>query len=274
MASGADIQVELGNWAKVHNLILEKLAKAKLDGREAKCLFYLLRMTYGNQKKDHEISLSLWAEGTNIDKRHVKPVIDKLIERNIICRVEGRQGRGNTAIYGFNKYFEQWDSTEKVPSTVPFIEENVPPEVPIKKVLCRVPIVEEKVPCRVPEKVPSTVPIKERSSLLAATDSDEAMILVREAYQAVAKIGPPMREAQGRANLVIAIGLIEHFTFEACLRELATLKERNDAMVKRNQRGITSPLPYLRTLMEDELGTMVKPAAPSRVDFAIEDFTQ
>jgi phage replication O-like protein O len=175
--NGADIQVEQGNWAKVHNGILEQLAKARLDGREAKCLFFLLRMTYGKQQKQHDISLSLWAEGTNIDKRHVKPIIDKLIQRRIIYRVEGKQGRGNTAIYGFNKYFEQWDSEEKVPSAAP-----------IEKVLHTVPFseadVEEKVPSTVPEKVPSTVPIKERVAEAAATRPLPKPCVISEFVQA------------------------------------------------------------------------------------------
>ncbi len=155
MACGADVQLEAGNWSRIHNLILEQLAKAELNGREAKCLFFLLRMTYGKQQKEHEISLSLWADGTAIDKRHVKPVIDRLIERRIIVRIDGKVGRGNTAIYGFNKYFEQWDSEEKVPSTVPI--EKVPETVPFIE-----DVFEEKVPSTVPEKVPSTVPIIER----------------------------------------------------------------------------------------------------------------
>lgn len=261
MASGADIQVELGNWAKVHNLILEKLAKANLSGREAKCLFYLLRMTYGKQEKEHSISLSLWADGTGIDKRHVKPILDDLIERNIVYRIDGKKGRGNTSIYGFNKYFEQWNDAEKVPSTVP-----------IKKVLPTVPFLQQKVPSTVPEKVPSTVPNKERSrasSLLAADESDDVMALVRLAYEAACRIGPPMREEKGRADLLIASRLIERYGYADCIRGISTLKDRFNAMVKKNRHGISAPLPYLRTIMEGELGTPV--AVPATVDFAIED---
>lgn len=271
---GIDIQVERGNWAKVHNCILEKLACIKLDGREAKCIFFLLRMTYGNQTKEHCISLSLWADGTSIDKRHVKPVIDKLIERNIVYRLEGKRGRGNTAIYGFNKYFEQWDSEKKVPRTAP-----------IKKVPSTVPIQKEKVPSTVPEKVPSTVPIKERSynsSLPADSksetkrvnrdeDSNDAMALVRESYQVVCKIGPPMSTDAGRANLITASEMIELFGFKECLRGLAILKERNNAMVLKNSRnGIRAPLPYLRTILENEHEE--KQAAPATVlDFVFEE---
>lgn len=260
MASGADVQLEGGNWSRIHNLILEQLAKADLNGREAKCLFFLLRMTYGKQQKHHEISLTLWTEGTGIDKRHVKPVIDKLIARNIIQRAEGKQGRGHTAIYGFNKYFEDWDKPEKVPSTVPF--EKVPPEVPF---------IEEKVPSTVPEKVPSTVPIKERtaeSSLLAA-ESEDAKNLMILAYQTVCKLGPPMREPKGRAALITASELIERFGYPACLHGVAILKERYEITVSKNRNGISAPLAYLRSIMESDLDMPVK--APAKVDFAYEE---
>ena len=266
---GACNQVEHGNWARVHNLILEQLAKAKLDGREAKCLFFLLRMTYGNQKKEHDISLSLWAQGTDIDKRHVAPIINKLIDRGIVYRVDGKKGRGNTAIYGFNKYFEGWDKPEKVPYTVP-----------IEKVPCRVPFNEEKniekVPSTVPEKVPSTVPITERkaeSSLFAAdNESDDTVILVREAYKAVCKFGPPMREQQGKLNLVVALDLIERFGFATCLRGVTTLRERNNALVGQRKPGISAPLPYLRTILEKESSITVSVSAPQIIDISVGEY--
>jgi phage replication O-like protein O len=161
MTSGAEFQVENGNWLRIHNGIFERLAKVRVTGREASCLFFLFRMTYGYQTKEKPISLSLWAEGTDIDKRHVKAVVDGLVDRKIIYRVEGKRGRGNTAIYGFNKYFEQWDNGEKVPHTVPI--KKVPSTAPFTE-----PDAQEKVPSTVPEKVPSTGTIKERKKREAA----------------------------------------------------------------------------------------------------------
>lgn len=161
MKTGADIQIENGNWLRIHNGIFERLAKLRMSGREASCLFFLFRMTYGYQTKEKPISLSLWASGTGIDKRHVKGIVDGLVERRIIYRTEGKRGRGNTATYGFNKYFEQWDNGEKVPDSVPI--KKVPDSVPIDD-----PDAQEKVPDSVPEKVPSTVPIKERKKVAAA----------------------------------------------------------------------------------------------------------
>lgn len=169
--TGADIQLEGGNWSRIHNTILERLALLKMTGREASCLFFLLRMTYGYQRKFSAISLTLWAEGTGINKRHVKGVVDGLIERNIIVCDTGTRGRGNASVYGFNKYFEQWGAPEKVPPTVPNeTTEKVRHTVPFENGKGTV-YGKEKVPSTVPEKVPPTVPIKERSSKEAAASA-------------------------------------------------------------------------------------------------------
>lgn len=267
METSADIQVENGNWAKVHNTILKKLAFIKLDGREAKCLFFLFSMTYGNREKEHAISLSLWATGTDLDKRNVAKVIDGLIARNIIYRTGNGRGRGSITIYGFNKHFEDWDiSTEKVSSITP-----------IEKVLPITPFLELKVLPITPEKVLPITPTTEReqqSSLLATNESDDSKALMIRAYETVCKFGPPMREAKGRADLAVAMELIDRFGYQACIDSLVTLKERHNTMLTQHgRRGIEAPLPYLRTLME---GSINKPSfvIPTTVDFALEDVSQ
>lgn len=262
--SGADIQVENGNWAKVHNTILKKLAVIKLDGSEAKCLFFLFSMTYGKREKDHAISLSLWADGTDIEKRNVARVIDKLVQRNIIYRLGSGRGRGAIAVYGFNKHFEQWDKPA----------EKVCQDTPIEKVSHDTPLIEEKVYQDTPEKVYQDTPTIERSSngSLLAAESDDAKALMILAYQTVCKIGPPMREPKGRAALITASELIERFGYKACLRGIATLKERYYTTLDSRKQGISAPLPYLRSIMEDELS--VSTAVPTKVDFAYEDIAQ
>jgi len=160
--SGAEVQIENGNFTRIHNAILEEIALGKFNVSEYKCLLVLLRKTYGYQKKEDAISLNQWAEGTGINKRHVKPVLDRLIERKVILCQKGSAGRGHTAVYGFNKYFEQW-------------EEKVRTDVPIKKVRTDVPINKEKVRVDVPEKVRVDVPTKERKKAAAAADVPEPM---------------------------------------------------------------------------------------------------
>lgn len=111
--TGEEIQTENGNWAKVHNTILERLAAVKLTGREAKCLFYLFRKTYGYGKKEDAISLSQWVEGTELYKIDVTRTLQRLEARNIIYSTTTGTGRGASTIYGFNKYYSQWREYSK-----------------------------------------------------------------------------------------------------------------------------------------------------------------
>ena len=79
----------------------------EFTGRELRCLIYLLRMTYGFQRKEYELSLSDWSTGTNISRSHIPETLRRLADRNIIYRTEN--GNRKPATFGFNKYFEQWN---------------------------------------------------------------------------------------------------------------------------------------------------------------------
>ncbi len=103
------IQVENGNFARIHNEILERLALTDLSGSEFRCLLFLLRKTYGYQKKQDKISYSQFADGTGLERRSVIRSLEKLVSRNIIMCKDNGNNRPQT--WGFNKYFEQWDKT-------------------------------------------------------------------------------------------------------------------------------------------------------------------
>jgi phage replication O-like protein O len=107
MSSG--IQIENGNFARIHNDISERLAHTDLNGSEFRCLWFLLRKTYGFQKKEDDISYSQFSEGTKLDRRNVMRSLEKMVQRCIIYRRENGNNRPQT--WGFNKYFEQWDQT-------------------------------------------------------------------------------------------------------------------------------------------------------------------
>lgn len=102
------VQIENGNFARIHNEIAERLARTDLSGAEFRCLWFLLRKTYGYQKKEDTLSYSQFAEGTGLDKRSVRRALDRLIERNVICCRENGNNRPQTWL--FNKYFEKWNS--------------------------------------------------------------------------------------------------------------------------------------------------------------------
>lgn len=106
VATGADIQIEDGEYTRIHNLILEALSSAPLNGSEFRCILFLMRKTYGWQKKDDEISLSQWEKGTGIKRQNVWSTLKTLEAKKIIYSRDN--GAGKSKSYGFNKYTEQW----------------------------------------------------------------------------------------------------------------------------------------------------------------------
>ena len=100
---GAEIQPD-NNWAKVHNKILELLAGGNFSARELRCLLYLLRRTYGDfGKKENEISLTDWADGTNLKRAHVVATLSGLVARHVITKTQ--TSARSTTVWAFNKYY-------------------------------------------------------------------------------------------------------------------------------------------------------------------------
>lgn len=274
MASGDGIQVDQGGFVRIHNTILELLAKAPLRGQQFRCLMFLFRKTYGYNKKEDKISLKEWASGTNMERHNVWRELQILLKCNMIYCISHGPKRAMT--WGFNKYHEKWnfesvvaddyksvvtddDSFGKSVVTGDYTEEQSVVTIDYKSVVTDSHTRELK-------------DSKDKQSLLAASESDDVMGLMQLAYQTVCKIGPPTREPTGRAALIVASDLIERFGYDACIRGLSTLKERYDATIKKHRHGIDAPLPYLRSIMEGELG--VRLVTPTKVDFALEDISQ
>lgn len=113
MTLGKDIQVENGGYTRIHNEILMQLVGAGLGKYELACVLYVIRMTYGYQRKDAVISLGEFAEAMRVDKAHVSRAIKSLVDRNIVKTRHEGNGRGRKSYYGYNKYTETWDA-EKV----------------------------------------------------------------------------------------------------------------------------------------------------------------
>lgn len=269
MTSGADIQVEDGNWSKVHNEIWKSLARAPLSGAEFRCLMYLFRMTYGWRRKAYPISMAEFADNTGLQRRSVIRVLQGLITKGIVKQSDN--GPRTPATWSFNKYTEKWNfgnaSDEMVTIDSPPSDQDVT-------------IYSDDLDTTASDQDDTKTHLlkdskdKKESSLLAA-DSDDTIALVRLAYEAVCKIGPPMRDEVGRSNLIVAATLIDRFGYPACVRYISTLKDRYNATLGRARHGISAPLPYLRSIMEDELGNLSPiVSVPATVDFALEDITQ
>jgi len=127
MSSDSDIQIENGSFTRIHNAILEKIAKAHFSSREYSAVLFLLRKTYGYRTTTAQISGEQWEEGTGIKRQNVMASVAALVRRNIILQEGGGRGRGNVASYKFNKRFDTWDCAENESPSIHFEDDKMNP---------------------------------------------------------------------------------------------------------------------------------------------------
>ena len=100
----SDIQVENGNYTRIHNEILETLMRTHLSPLEFKLVFAIFRKTYGFQKTNDIITASQFREMTGASRVAILSALDNLTRLKVITR----ESAGQMYRYGFNKYHEQW----------------------------------------------------------------------------------------------------------------------------------------------------------------------
>jgi len=98
-------------FTRISNEILEVLFKKKLSGQELQLILFIMRKTYGFNKKEDYISLSQIAKALNTSVVRSSQLINKLQQRKIITLKENI--KGYTKKYSFNKDYEQWTTLNK-----------------------------------------------------------------------------------------------------------------------------------------------------------------
>jgi len=93
------------NYTKIPNEIIEVLAKTKLSNYEMRYIWFLLRKTYGWNKKSDYISNSQFVRGTGIKKYYIWRTEKRLLWRRIVIK------RGNKV--ALNIGYEQWRELPK-----------------------------------------------------------------------------------------------------------------------------------------------------------------
>lgn len=103
------IQIDNGDFTRIHNDILDGLAQAHLTALEFRCVVFLVRMTYGWQKKEDKISLSQWAAGLGLDDKNrgnILNTLNGLVAKGVIYTRSN--GNNRPATWGLIKsYFEK-----------------------------------------------------------------------------------------------------------------------------------------------------------------------
>lgn len=104
--NGADIQIENGNYSRLHNHIMEAVSQVRLTGTEHAIVMFLLRQTYGYQRTQARISYNEFERYLAYSKRGIIKALDMLVEKKIINQV--RETGRDAYWWSFNKYHEQW----------------------------------------------------------------------------------------------------------------------------------------------------------------------
>lgn len=106
----ANPQKENG-YTTIANEILGKLIELNLSGQETRAVLFVIRKTYGFNKKDDFISLTQFAKALGICKTRAAQVVKTIRERNVLTVKENINGIGIK--YRFNKDWEQWKRVYK-----------------------------------------------------------------------------------------------------------------------------------------------------------------
>lgn len=95
----ANPQKENG-YTAIANEILEELVKLRIPASEKDILYFILRKTYGYQKKEDRISLTQFEKGTLLSRVTVVKALKNLVSRSILVK--------SGLLYKFNKHYDLW----------------------------------------------------------------------------------------------------------------------------------------------------------------------
>lgn len=98
-------------FTRISNELMEELIRTNLSGQELRAVLFVIRKTYGFNKKADFIPLSQFAKALLISKDRAYQVVKKLRKKKILTIEENLYGIGIK--YSFNKDYEQWERVEK-----------------------------------------------------------------------------------------------------------------------------------------------------------------
>lgn len=105
----ASPQKETG-FTSISNELLEALFKIRLTGVQKDLIFYIIRKTYGFNKKEDRIPLSQFCESLNIVKEQVCRDLKNLEKLNLIIRK--KQPNNGITIYAIQKDYSLWITSD------------------------------------------------------------------------------------------------------------------------------------------------------------------
>ena len=91
-------------YTPIANELMDALSKYRIPGEQMQCLIFIIRKTYGFNKKDDMISNSQFVDGTGLKKGNVSRALKSLVEKRVVIKSDNRR----IPTYRFNKNYLMW----------------------------------------------------------------------------------------------------------------------------------------------------------------------
>lgn len=102
-------QLENG-YVKIANELLEALIRYRIPGEQRQCFDFIIRKTYGFNKKEDQISNSQFVEATGLRPANVSRATKALSDKKLVIKTDN----GRATSYRINKYYVEWKVLSKV----------------------------------------------------------------------------------------------------------------------------------------------------------------
>jgi len=96
-----------GNFTRVPNDVLEAVLKQPLRMTQLKAVLYIIRKTYGYQKRDDRISISMMAKETGCSRQAMTNAIHDLIKMGIVKTGPSISGQIKSMMIADIKFWHQ-----------------------------------------------------------------------------------------------------------------------------------------------------------------------
>ena len=103
MSGSASPQLENGH-TRISNELLEVIIKCHFSATELDIIWFIVRNTYGWNRKAAIISYGMMAKGMGGDIRYVKRMVSRLIKNGVIFKAK----INNQNLFGLNKNYKVW----------------------------------------------------------------------------------------------------------------------------------------------------------------------
>ncbi|SHI76073.1 phage replication protein O [Geosporobacter subterraneus DSM 17957] len=100
-------------YTAIANELLEQIYQANFNATQLKIILFIMRYTYGFNRKQHEISIGFIVKGTSISKRYVSSELNKLVEKKVVVVVQEHTDT-QSRVLKINKNYDEWDIGTKL----------------------------------------------------------------------------------------------------------------------------------------------------------------